>query len=214
MLLPGRYHIVIRLVGLQHQPHTFHIVPGIAPVPFRAEVPQVQLVLVSGRYPAGRQSDLPRDESLAPPFALVVEQDSVYSEHPVAFTVVLRDPESVQLGHPVRGTRIERSRLFLRSLLDKSEQFGSRCLVYPDLFLHSENPHGLEQAQSPHGIGLGRVFRHIETYLDVALRREIVYLVRPDCLYYPYQRTAVGHIPPMQVDKPFLLHIPDPFVKV
>ena len=38
-------HKIIRLFLLQHQPHGFHIFPGVPPIPLGVEIPQEELVL-------------------------------------------------------------------------------------------------------------------------------------------------------------------------
>ena len=41
---PGRDHVVVRLVLLEHQPHRAHVVAGVAPVAPRVEVAEHELV--------------------------------------------------------------------------------------------------------------------------------------------------------------------------
>ena len=92
---------VLGLLLLEDEPHTFHIVLGIAPVAEGVEVAEVELVLVALLDAGGGQRDLACDEGLAPTLTLVVEEDAIDGEHAIALTVVLYDPEAILLGHAV-----------------------------------------------------------------------------------------------------------------
>lgn len=46
---------------------------------------------------------------LASAFALVVEQDSVYGKHIVAFAIVFSNPKAILFGNTIGRTRVEGS---------------------------------------------------------------------------------------------------------
>lgn len=72
--------------------------------------------------------DLASDESSPTSGRLVVEEDTVRGVHSVRLSVVLDDPERVELRDSVRRTRVEGSSLGLRSFDNLSVKFGSRGL--------------------------------------------------------------------------------------
>ena len=123
MLDAGRYHIVIRPPVLKDEPHALHIILGVPPVAQRREVAKVQFLLLPLTDPRGREGDLPRDERLAAPLALVVEQDAVAAEHVVGVAVLSDDPVAVLLGDGIRTVGMERGVLVLRHLLNLSIEF-------------------------------------------------------------------------------------------
>lgn len=119
---------------LKNHPHTLHIIFGIAPVTQRIQISQIQFVLISLGYTCGSQSNLACYKVFTTTFALMVEQDAVHGKHTVTFTIILGNPETILLGHPIRRTGIERSRFLLRDFLHQSEQLGGRCLINLGLF--------------------------------------------------------------------------------
>ena len=147
------------------------------------------------RHGAG---DLAGDEGLAAERALVVEQDAVGGVHAVGLAVVHRDPVGVELGRGVGAARIERRRLALRRLLDLAVQLRGRGLVEAGRLLEAQDADRLEQAQRAERVGIGGVFRRLEAHLDVALRREVVDLVRLDLLDEADQVGGVGQVAVVQ----------------
>jgi hypothetical protein len=117
----------------------------------------------------------------------VVEQDAVAGEHAVGFAVVHRDPVAVELGNAVGRARIERRAFPLRHFLDQAIQFRCRSLVKAGFLFHPEDADGLEQPQHADGVGIGRIFRALETDADMALCGEIVDLGGADLLHQPDQ---------------------------
>ena len=199
---------------LKHHPHTLHIIFSISPIATRIEISHIKLILKSVYDTCRCKGDLARDKRLSTPFTLMIKQNTVYGKHAIAFAVVLRNPEAVLLGHSVRWTRIERSRLLLWHFLHESEQFGRRSLIDACLLLHPEDTYGFQQAKCSESIRVGRIFRHIEAHFHVALCRKIIYFVRLCLLDDPHKRTAVGHITIMQVYQALLLHVTHPLIKV
>ncbi len=122
VILARSNHEVIGLRLLQDEPHALHVVLGVTPVAQGVEVAQIELVLITLGNAAGGKRDLARHEVLATALALVVEENAVAAVHAVRLTVVLHDPEAVELGHAVGRAGIERSGLALRHFLYLTEE--------------------------------------------------------------------------------------------
>ena len=120
---------VFRLVLLEDQPHTFHVILGISPVTERTEIAQVELVLLALFDACNGKCNLPGDECFAASFALMVEEDARAAVHIVCLSVFSHYPEAVLLGNSVWTVRMERRVLVLRNLLYLAIQFGCRGLV-------------------------------------------------------------------------------------
>ena len=110
----GGEHKILRLVDLQHAPHSLHVLRRISPVANRIEIAHVQMILDTCLDACDRARDLPRHECLTTPGGLVIEQNSVHSEDPVCLTIVLGDPVRVHLRRTVGRTWVERCLLVLR----------------------------------------------------------------------------------------------------
>ncbi len=128
-------HVVVRRVLLQHQPHRFNVVAGKAPVAFGVEVAKAQFLRQAELDASDAISHLACDELSATPWAFMVEQDAGNAVHVVAFTIVHRDPVAIDLGHPIRATRIERRLLALRHSLHFAEHLARRGLIEADAVL-------------------------------------------------------------------------------
>ena len=133
-------------IVLKHQPHTFDIVTGIAPVTQGIEVTQIELVLLTCSDTSSGKRDLTCHEGFATALALMIEEDTIDGEHPIALTVVLGNPEAVELGYAVGGTRVEGSCLSLRNLLHQSIEFGGGSLIDLGLLLQPEDADGFQKA--------------------------------------------------------------------
>ena len=68
----------------------------MSPVPLGVDVAKFEVFHLSQGNFGHRAGDFPRDEGLAAPRALVVEEDSVADEHVVRLPVVPQDPVGVQ----------------------------------------------------------------------------------------------------------------------
>ena len=97
----GGDHKVLRLVVLEYEPHTLHIVLGIAPVTERVEVAEVEAILLVLGDACCSEGDLAGHEGLATALALVVEENAGAAEHVVGLAIFLHNPEAVELGHCV-----------------------------------------------------------------------------------------------------------------
>src|SRR5262249_38249620 len=77
MLLACGQHIVVRLVLLEHHPHAFHVVAGMAPIPLGVEIAEIDPVLEAELDGGDSAGDLAGDEGFATSRPFVVEQDAV-----------------------------------------------------------------------------------------------------------------------------------------
>ena len=180
MLYTGGDHKILGRVMLQHQPHAFHIVPGIAPVTLAVKVAELQLVLQTAGDTAGGAGDLSRDEILAAALGLMVEEDAVNRKHPVSFTVFLHHPEAVLLGDGIGAVRMERCGLALRNLFHFAEELRSRRLIETAGLRDTDDAHGLQQAKHPQRVNVAGILGHVKADLNMALGCKIVNLVGPD----------------------------------
>ena len=145
-----------------------------------------------------RARDLAGDEGLAAHRAFMVEQDAVRGMHAVGLAIVHRDPIGVELGCGIGRARIEGRRLALRDLLHLAVELGRRCLIEAHALLQAEDADRLQQPERAERVGVGRIFRRLETDLDVALRREIVDLVGLRLLHQADQVGRIGHVAVVQ----------------
>src|SRR5215472_14382124 len=107
MFLAGGQHIVIRLILLQHHPHAFHVVAGMAPIAFGIQVAKINPVLQTKLDGGNCAGDLASHEGFAAGRTLVIEQNAVGRVKAVSFAIVHGDPIGVELGGRVRGARVE-----------------------------------------------------------------------------------------------------------
>lgn len=129
-------------------------------------------------YKEGSKRNFTCNERLTTAFALVIEQNTVYSKHTIAFAVVFSNPETILFGYPIRRTGIEWSCLFLWNFLHLTEQFGSRSLIDAGFLFQSQDAYSFEHTQRADSICFGSVFRNVERNLHVALSCEIVDFIR------------------------------------
>ena len=193
-------NVVIRGVLLEHAPHAFDVVLGVAPVALRVEVAEVQGVLQAEVDAGHAAGDLAGHERLAAKRAFVVEQDAVGGVHAVALAVVFDNPETVEFRNAIRAAWVERRGFALGNFLDQTIQLRRRCLVKPDVLLHAQDAHRFEDAEGPDAIGVCRVFGGVEADLDVAHRGEVVDLVGLHLLDDPDEVRGVGEIAVVQLE--------------
>ena len=192
----GGQDIVTWRVVLQHTPHALHIFQRIPPVPLRFQISQQHLLLQSvfdARHGAG---NLAGHKSLTPARRFVVEQNAVAGKEVVRLAVIDHNPVAVELGHPIGRTRVKRRALALRHFLHLTVEFAGRGLVKPRL--QPGFADGIDEAQSADAIHLGGVFRDFERNLDMALRAEVVDLVRFDPVQQTVQIARIGQIAVVQ----------------
>ncbi len=145
-----------------------------------------------------RARDLAGDERLAAQRALVIEQDAVGGVDAIRLAVIDRDPIGIQLGRGVGAARIERRRFALRHFLHQPVKLGGRRLVEAGNAFPPEDADRLEQPQRADPVGVGGIFRRLETDLDMALRGEVVDLIGLGLLHQTDQVGRVGQIAMMQ----------------
>lgn len=104
----------------------------------------------------------------------MVEQDPIASVHPVRLSVVLANPERVELRDTVRTPRVERGVLVLRNLLDETVELRGGGLVETDVFLETAGTDGVEETERAEGIDVGGVLCHLEGDFYMGLGTEIV----------------------------------------
>jgi hypothetical protein len=175
-LTSGKNKVIGDLL-LEHEPHALNVVLCVAPITLGVEVTKVNGVLETTVDTGDGTSDLTGHESRTTPGGLVVEKDTIAGEHAVSLTVVDALPEGILLGNGVRGTRVERSGLLLRGLLDLTVKLRGRSLVELALLLKAACPNGVEESKGTKGIDVGSVLAHLEGNLDVGLSAKVVDLV-------------------------------------
>ena len=125
VLHAGGNHEVLWLLSLKDEPHTLHIVLGIAPVAERIQVAEIEFVLLTLLDAGSGKRNLTGYESLAATLALMVEENTRAAEHIVSLTILLHDPEAILFCHCVWRIRMERRILVLWHFLHLSIQLGS-----------------------------------------------------------------------------------------
>ena len=93
----------------------------------------------------------------------VVEQDAVAGVDAVGLAIIDGDPVGIELGHRVGAARIERRGFLLRSFLHQPVKLGSGGLIKACFLFQAENANGFEDAQGTEAIGIGGVFRRLQT---------------------------------------------------
>src|SRR6202049_4365032 len=201
MALASGEHVVVGLVLLHDQPHSFNVVARVAPVALGVEVSEKKPVLQTTLDGGDGAGNLAGDESLATNRALVVEQDSVRRVNPVGLAIIDRDPMGIELGRGIGRARIERRGLGLGRRLGLAIEFGGRGLVEACALFAAENSDGLEQPKCSDGVGVGRVFRRLEGDVDVRLSGEIVDLVGLSLLEQANQVGRVRYVPVVEAEE-------------
>ncbi|CAA7613533.1 Phytase family (modular protein) [Candidatus Terasakiella magnetica] len=185
---------IIGLVVLQDAPHAIDVIAGMAPIALGFEVADVKSVLEPEMDGGDGAGDLAGDEGLAAGRPFVVEQDAVGGVNAIGLAVIDRDPIGVKLGGGVGAAGIERRGLALRNFPRRTVKLGGRSLIEPGGLFHLQDADGLKQAQSAKCVGIGGVFRGVETDLDVALGREVVDLGRLGFLHQSDKIGGVSHV--------------------
>ena len=167
---------------LEHQPHTLHIIFGIAPVPEGVHIPQLQVILQSLCNAARSQRDLPGYKVFTPTFRFVVEEDPVDRKNPICFPILLGDPIPILLGNCVGRIGMERRSLPLRDLFHLSVEFRGGSLVEFCFVCQPQDPDSLQDSQYAQGVHITGILRNVKTDLYMALGSQVVDFVR---LHHP-----------------------------
>src|ERR1041385_3132924 len=123
-MLPARGdHIVLRAILLQHEPHRFHVIAGMAPIPPGVKVSEIKAVLCA-QLNARKSADyLARDKCLATHGRLMVKKNAAASVNAVRFSIARSDPVSIKLGNAIWRARIDSRGLTLWNFLRLAEHF-------------------------------------------------------------------------------------------
>ena len=200
MLYTGGDDKVFRLLVLQDQPHTLHIILCIAPVAQRIHIAQVQAILQTLRYACRSQRNLTGNESLAPALALMIEKDTRAAEHAISLTVFLHNPESIQLGHCIGAIRMERRVLVLGHLLYLAVKFRGGSLIDTAGLFQTTGTHGLQHTQHARSVHVCRELGRVKAYLYMTLCCQIVYFVRAHQAHHLYQRHGIAQVTIVEVE--------------
>ena len=211
MLIAGGDDEILRLVLLEYEPHAFHVILGVAPVAQGGEVAEVELVLPALSDAGGGKGYLAGHEGLASAFGFVVEQDAGTAVHAVGFAVFPGYPEAVLLGHGVGRVGMEGGVLVLRAFLHLAVEFGGRGLIDAAGLFEAAEAHGLEDAQNAHGVHVGSVFGSVEAYLHMALRGEVVQLVRLHHAHHAHEAHGVRKVAIVEMEARVAFKVVDAF---
>src|SRR5208337_124362 len=183
MGFPRRQDIIVRLGLLQNPPHALDIIARVAPIPLGIEVAQKQPVLKSQMDCRDRTGDFSRDKGFGPGRTFMIEQDSIRSVQSIGFAVIDRDPVSIELCGGVGRAGIKWRLLVLRDRLHLSIKLRSRRLIETGSLLKAQDADCFEKAECAKRVCIRRVFRRLETDLDMALRGEVVNFVGLNLLH-------------------------------
>src|SRR6266446_4592270 len=192
MRFAGANDEIIGGILLQDLPHGFHVFGCIAPVSPRVQIAEIESILPAGKNSSNTTSNLARDERFAAPRALVIEQNAVGGVEMIALAVNPRHPMRVNFCRGVGTARLKSRRFALRRR-SGAKHFRARRLVKTGLRAAAAN-----RFEKPHRAEAGDVagvFGNIEADFDVALRREMVKLVRRKTvnqIQYPFRAGQVA----------------------
>ena len=97
----------------------------------------------------------------------------------ICFPVLLYNPVSVQFGHRIRRIGVKRCLLILRHLFHFSVQFAGRGLINPAGISETADSNRLQHPQYAGRIHIRGKLRNVKADLYMALRRQVINLVRP-----------------------------------
>ena len=200
---------VLRLVVLQNQPHTLHIVFGIAPIAQRRQVAEVEFVLLALCDTRRSEGNLARYEGLATTLRLVVEQYARTAEHIVCLAIFLYNPIAIEFRHSVGRIGVERCVLVLRHLLHLAVKFRCGGLVDTTCACQPASADSLQHTQNTSCIDVCRELRRVETDLHMRLRSQVVNLVGTHLADDLYQSHRVRQIAIVEVKMRFAFEVGD-----
>lgn len=108
---------VVGSVLLEHEPHSFYVVAGEAPIAFGIQIAEDEFVLLAEFDTGDGVRNLAGDEFVASARRFMVKEDAGTGEEVVAFTEVDGDPVAVKFGDAVRAARVEGGLLVLGECL-------------------------------------------------------------------------------------------------
>ena len=83
---------------LQNEPHSLGIIARMPPITLRIQITNIETILFPQMDGGDRLRDFTRYESLATPWSLMVEQDTVRRMKTVSFAIIDGDPIGIELG--------------------------------------------------------------------------------------------------------------------
>src|SRR5262249_15614145 len=122
-------HIIVGNLLLQHRPHCTYIILGMTPVALRVDIAEAQFLCQSEFDSRDAIRDLASHEFSAAQRTLVIEKNARRGMETKALAIIHCDPVTIEFGHGIRRTWIERRRLRLFRLLNLSEHLRRRSLV-------------------------------------------------------------------------------------
>src|SRR5436853_2979398 len=143
-----------------------------------------------------RTRDFARDKGFAPPRTLVIKKNAVAGVEPVAFAIVHRRPVGKNLGNAVGAARPERRALGLRNLLRLAIHLAAGSLVKARA--NTGLPNRFQNANRSDASHIGGIFRNIETHAHMALRAEMVNLIRLQIIKQFHQINGISQIAVME----------------
>src|SRR5882672_12309365 len=112
---PRRKNVIVRLVLLQHEPHSLDKFFGIPPITFCVQVSQVEFFLRACEYVSYSARNLTGNKRFTSAGTLVIEKNPVTSVQPIRLTVIHRQPVAKYLSTTIRRPGVKRSRFPLRN---------------------------------------------------------------------------------------------------
>src|SRR5258708_29764936 len=106
----------------------------------------------------------------------------------------------VYLGHAIGRTRVEWRSLALTRFDDLAKHFGRTGLI--EARRYSAFAYALEQPKCPERDRLSRIFRDLETNLDVTLGPKIVNFVGLQISQQPVDRRCISEVTIVEKDAP------------
>src|SRR6185437_16458334 len=107
-------HVIVRGVLLENKPHRLHVFGRVTPVPSSIQIAEVEVGLQSCFDVGRRPRYFTRDEGLAAPRRLMVEQDSAARAHSIGFSIIYCSGMGEELGTGVGAARMKRGGFGLR----------------------------------------------------------------------------------------------------
>ncbi len=204
----GGYDVIVRGFGLQHHPHGFDIIAGIAPIAFGVEVAEEELLLQPQLDAAERAGNLAGDEGFAAALRFVIEENAVADEQAIGFAVIDGIPVSRDFADGIGTARIKRRGFALRRM-GGAEHFRGAGLVEARLLLGSGGvvAQGFQDTERSGSYDIGGVFGLIEADAHVGLGREVVDFIGLNLFEDVAQAGAVRHIAIMQAEGDLFMRI-------
>ena len=150
----------------------------MAPITQRIHIAHVKALLKANCNVAHATGNFPGYKRFATAWAFMVKQNAITGIHAITFTIVHGNPVGVHFCHRIGAARVKRRGFLLWNFLHQTIQLGSTGLVKAGLLFKTQKSNCFQQAQRSHGINIRCVLRCFETNCDMALRTQVIHLVR------------------------------------